>query len=195
MIRDNRAQLYVASTFIIIVMSAVTVLLLILFDNREEKLNLSKKGMLINYSNSQFVEINGSFPITDFLAKDLDMTNVDNGSYGFIDFSVANIGNVSNTFKVIVTKEYVENGINDEYIKLFLVDEFGNPYNGYDSVVSPSYKKLLSVDGKPDSKLLFYDRIPANEVKKFRLKVWVSDVYIDIRNEKKFKLKVSVYSV
>ena len=85
-----------------------------------------------------------------------------------------------------------ESELDPNYVKIYLTDQDDLAYEGYESV--PTYDDLDDVKGpeEVDGKLLYQDTFFESGVKKFRLRMWVSEKYELSEESKKFKIRVDV---
>ena len=151
------------------------------------KINSLTTGYLsLNYTNSDsnIVTLANSLPISDEVGK-YDITSGE-----LFEFSVSNDFMKNINYKIII--EEIVSEVDIEYLKIYLTDDNNNILSQLNDDVN-----VLSSFETTDlaNERVIYNGILTgkDDVKKFKLKVWVSDDYLKVSDKPvTFSFKVSV---
>ena len=155
-----------------------------------DKNNLSH----VNFSGQNEVYLSSKLPITDASVKSLDSTKIQAGIVGYAEFSVIADDIKADSLKYDIYLEDVISGneFNYDYVKVYLTNEEDVPLKQFASNIVPSFANIRVSLDEPDKRVLATGRIKKGEVKKFRLRVWLSDTYVLSDDLKEFKGKISI---
>lgn len=155
-----------------------------------DKNNLS----YVNFSGQNEVYLSSKLPITDASGKSLDSTKIQAGIVGYAEFSVIADDIKADSLKYDIYLEDVISGneFNYDYVKVYLTNEEDVPLKQFASNIVPSFVNIRVSLDEPDKRVLTTGRIKKGEVKKFRLRVWLSDTYVLSDELKEFKGKISI---
>lgn len=150
----------------------------------------------VKFSDNRNVYLENTLPVTDKIGKELDGVSSSKSIQGFKEFSIENNYDKKIDYQIYLkVKNSCENMIDEEYIKLYLTDNSNNPLSGFENNKLPTYSSISSLNDKPDSKLLYTGSINKNSISKFRLRVWVSDLYSINRDKECFSFDIYVKSI
>ncbi len=150
----------------------------------------------VKFSDNRNVYLENTLPVTDKIGKELDGVSSSMSLQGFKEFSIENNYDKKIDYQIYLkVKNSCENMIDEEYIKLYLTDTSNNPLSGFENNKLPTYSSISSLNDKPDSKLLYTGSINKNSISKFRLRVWVSDLYSINRDKECFSFDIYVKSI
>lgn len=150
----------------------------------------------VKFSDNRNVYLENTLPVTDKIGKELDGVSSSKSLQGFKEFSIENNYDKKIDYQIYLkVKNSCENMIDEEYIKLYLTDTSNNPLSGFENNKLPTYSSISSLNDKPDSKLLYTGSINKNSISKFRLRVWVSDLYSINRDKECFSFDIYVKSI
>lgn len=143
------------------------------------------------------VFISSLLPITDVSGKELEVSNIQEGIIGYSEFSLKLDKEVKDTVKYEIYLEDVteKDVFKYNYIKVYLTDENGTPYKQFGGNVAPSYSDMKSSLKYPSKRILLSDTISGDEIKSYKLRIWVADTYVLDNNLKEFKGKISVETI
>ena len=155
-----------------------------------DKNNLS----YVNFNGQNEVYLSSKLPITDASGKSLDSTKIQSGIVGYAEFSVIADDIKADSLKYDIYLEDVISGneFNYDYVKVYLTNEEDVPLKQFASNIVPSFANIRVSLDEPDKRVLTTGRIKKGEVKKFRLRVWLSDTYVLSDELKEFKGKISI---
>lgn len=141
--------------------------------------------------------LKNNLPLTDTSGKTLDPSNVRKEFLNEIAFSVKGIGEEDKVVKyeICLINDVTGEEINSNYIKIYLTDNEGRPFNFYNGNAVPVYQNLKISEGRADGKVIYSDVIKGKEIKKFKLRVWLSDAYILNETDRYFSAKIVVRKV
>lgn len=150
----------------------------------------------VKFSDNRNVYLENTLPITDKIGKELDGVSSTKSIQGFKEFSIENNYDKKINYQIYLkVKNSCENMIDEDFIKLYLTDTGNNPLSGFENNKLPTYSSISSLNDKPDSKLLYTGSINKNSISKFRLRVWVSDLYSVNRDKECFSFDIYVRSI
>ena len=205
--RDNKKQAFVFSVIAIVILFAVIIgvtYAAFQYTKNGTKDNQITTGSVTFVYNetSNGVTITNAFPKSDAEGKVIPDTG-DNITKGYFDFNVTSTMGGSMTipyyvYAVDITGD-VPNKLDPRYVKLYLTDASSpeNPIEGYEGEV-PTFASLdpiKATDSRGEEvqgKKLYYGTFTKSDVKKFRLRMWVSDKYQGGETAETFKLRVDV---
>lgn len=143
------------------------------------------------------VFISSLLPITDVSGKELDVSNIQEGIIGYSEFSLKLNKEVKDTVKYEIYLEDVteKDVFKYNYIKVYLTDENGIPYKQFGGNMAPSYSDMKSSLKYPSKRIILSDKISGDEIKSYKLRIWVADTYVLDNNLKEFKGKISVETI
>lgn len=136
-------------------------------------------------------------PLTDGSAKELDVSDIQDGIIGSSDFSIE-LGDETMDvvdYEIYLTDEEPLNSLNYNYIKIYLTDGEGNAFKEYQKNILPTYSDLRVPLGSAEKRILFKGKIKYGEVKKFKLRIWVADTYVLDNDVKDFFGRISVDAI
>lgn len=141
--------------------------------------------------------LKNNLPLTDTSGKTLDASNVRKEFLNEIAFSVKGIGEEDKVVKyeICLINDVTGEEINSNYIKIYLTDNEDRPFNFYNGNAVPVYQNLKISEGRADGKVIYSDVIKGKEIKKFKLRVWLSDAYILNEMDRYFSAKIVVRKV
>ncbi len=139
-------------------------------------------------SKDNLIYLNNSLPMGDERGKSLDGKGTDVGVQGYLEFTIKEEKGKNSRFAIVILKKKVAKEINGNYIKLYLTDIKDNALAGYDGKLIPTFNSLEGANNDTDEKILFKDKIKANEEKKYKLRVWLSDTSAIEKDKKEFKI-------
>ena len=127
----------------------------------------------------------------------LDASNVRKEFLNEVAFSIKGIGNEEKAvrYEICLINEATEEEINSNYVKIYLTDNDNKPFNFYNGNAVPVYQSLRISEGSADGKVIYSDIIKGKEIKKFKLRVWLSDAYILNETDRYFSAKIVVRKV
>ncbi len=150
----------------------------------------------VKFSDNRNVYLENTLPVTDKIGKELDGVSSTKSIQGFKEFSIENNYDKKINYQIYLkVKNSCENMIDEDFIKLYLTDTGNNPLSGFENNKLPTYSSISSLNDKPDSKLLYTGSINKNSISKFRLRVWVSDLYSVNRDKECFSFDIYVRSI
>ena len=145
---------------------------------------------LLNFSSqSNSISINNMLPLSDEVGKSIQS---DGSNDSYYDFSIESLSSKLIHYEIYLVREDQENRLEPEYIKLYLTDDKDSPVKGYDGVKIPTFHDLRVASTDMEGRLVYSDTLSAKKIKKFRLRIWLSDTYIITSEEKSFKAKLKV---
>ena len=136
-------------------------------------------------------------PMSDVVGKTITATDVENGiTRGQFDFSVSATTSSSSiiNYEIYATDETVTNGLDAQYVKVYLTDgTTDEAIAGYENTV-PTYDTLS--DATMDTgKLLYSGNFTSSGTKNFKLRMRVKDTYPITEESKTFTMKVNVKAI
>ena len=188
MFKLNIKYLSILSIFIIVVI----VFMFIFIDHNKNNTN---SNVLVKFNDSDIITIDSKLTISDTLGKTLTNDTVENGVFGFLDFSVSNKTNRKVRYEInLIKQSVIGHVIKDNYIKLYLTDYNDNLYKNFSfNSLVPNYNQLSnSKRTSSNNKVLYTDELNSLEVKYYRLRVWLSDSYVVSSEKESFSFDVDV---
>lgn len=135
------------------------------------------------------ISLKNTIPMRDEVGKKLDKNN---GESGYFDFNVSyNTSSASRTvsYEIYVTPSD-SNTLDGKYVKIYLTDENDQPIFEKSIKTFDELDRALTVND--ESKQLYYGSLTKTDIKKFRLRMWISEDYPIENAPETFKLKVNV---
>lgn len=174
---------------LVILFSVLVCFVPMIFDNNSNDVSLV--GVTDN------ILLNNNLPLTDISGKTLDASNVRKEFLNEVAFSIKGIGNEEKAvrYEICLINEATEEEINSNYVKIYLTDNDNKPFNFYNGNAVPVYQSLRISEGSADGKVIYSDIIKGKEIKKFKLRVWLSDAYILNETDRYFSAKIVVRKV
>ena len=175
---------------LIAIFSLIFCLFLYFYNNKQDIKNAT---LILSYSdNSSDLVVDNSMPITDVVGKQLTFTP-NQTKYGYSEFTVsANFdGMKSIDYEIYAIQTGVSLELPSDYVKVYLTDGHNDlPFDDYRDKI-PTYHDLKVARTNPAGKKIYSGTLKENEVKTFRLCMWLADTYpitTEIRN-----FKVNLY--
>lgn len=170
----------------IIILILLFFVLFFLFNNKKKY-----EGNLLDVSIKapDRIIIDNSLPINDFKGVVLKDDDIDKQKYFIYYFNIKNNNKKDINYKILLDKINVKNPISDEYIKLYLTDLNDKEYLGFNKDDVVTFNNLKDDD---NSKILFDDNIKSGQIKKFKLRVFLSNSAPIEFDVKTFAMKISV---
>lgn len=174
---------------LVILFSVLVCFVPMIFDNNSNDVSLV--GVTDN------ILLNNNLPLTDISGKTLDASNVRKEFLNEVAFSIKGIGNEEKAvrYEICLINEATGKEINSNYVKIYLTDNDNKPFNFYNGNAVPVYQSLRISEGSADGKVIYSDIIKGKEIKKFKLRVWLSDAYILNETDRYFSAKIVVRKV
>ena len=144
-------------------------------------------------SNIYEVTIEDKLSVSDEFGKNIKEDN--NHAFGYFEFDVFNNIDSNRNYEIYITEKDNESEINPSYVKFYLTDDHDNFLNILNSTKIPVYSDLKYLEDKPSSKLLYSGSLKANETKKYKLRVWLSDSYVIENSNRSFIFEIGVRAV
>ncbi len=171
---------YSYTRFMIIAFFLLTVFLFVFcyFLYRSDD-TVSNATILVSYSPNSSLTVDSSMPVTDAVGKQLSFT-ADQKKYGYMEFSISsNMERVDSVTYEIYLKEVEENSnLPSDYVKVYLTDgKTDLALDGYQGNSVPTYQSLKVANSDPGSKRIYSGILKKDEVKNFKLRVWLKDTY------------------
>lgn len=143
------------------------------------------------------ISISNVLPLTDVSGKILNIDSVDSKILDGLDFSIEGTGNKKKSidYEIYLVGISLENSINPTYVKVYLTDKKGKPFNLYNTNVVPTYKSLRVSDTKADAKVIYAGSIKGGEKKEFKIRIWLDDSYFISDSKQQFSAIINVRKV
>ena len=184
-------NIYLVGIILLIFVLSTCVLLLV--NNGLLGNSVADSDVVLN-SDTNTIIIKSMLAVDDSFGKSIMDDN--GGSYGFIDFFVENTQNSKRKYQFyLIRQDVLGNEINSQYLRFYLTDQNDNALGIYQNNVLPSYNELNFIMDKPNAKLLYSDTLEADEVKKMRLRVWVTSNYVIKDIDESFSFEIGVRAV
>lgn len=167
------------------------ILVIIIFKN-----NLNSNDVELLGGNS--IHLSNKLPLTDESAKILDVSNVDEDILCEVSFYIEGIGkeDLSVNYEIYIeSDDNKHNSINSNYIRVYLTDSDGVPFNEYSSNDIPTYKKLKVSTDNPSGKILYSGSIKGKQKVEFKLRLWLDETYSLESNSRYFDGIIKVRKV
>lgn len=156
--------------------------------------NMNNRTIVLTYlGNSNELKIDNTSPITDALGKKI-VSSGDDFKTGYVEFSLsADLeDNEEIVYELCLRENNVERQIGSKYIKLYLTDANTDmPVSGFYRNV-PSFYDLKISKSNINFKRLYKGSLKAGEVKDFRLRMWLDDIYTISNDIEMFNVSIAV---
>lgn len=138
------------------------------------------------------IGIKNRLSLSDKNGMKIDSEEDMDGVQDIFDFDVASNYDEDVYFEIYLS-EYLFNNLDSKYIKVYLENrETGEAINLVKGLV-PTYYDLLVSSSNSNAKRLYYGLIKGKEIKKYRLRVWLSDSYpLNADKTEYFNMKLHV---
>ena len=194
MVRKDRKQLFLA-LIVVLVMFVLSFAFIIIYKLNENK-NNRNYVLNTNFKNTNKIYIENTLPVSDELGKKFDGSNTEKGIQGYKEFSVKNNYSKDLNYEIyLMENSECEKKIDANYIILYLTDENNTPLTGFENNKLPTYASLSVLNDKALGRVLYSGFIKSSSKQKFKLRVWVSDLYTLKKYKECFSFDVYVRSV
>lgn len=184
---SNNKKYLVTLIIIIIFLFLMSLSIVLLLKNNR---NIVNEDDVILESDSNTIIIKSFLTVNDEYGKTINDNS--SGYYGYLEFDIKNITNSKRDFQLYMVKSDINiNEINEDYVKIYLTDYSENSL--LDSIYS--FKSFANISDKPDSKLLYSGVLNSNGIKKYKLRVWISDNYVIQNNDEAFTFVISARAI
>ena len=144
------------------------------------------------YNLEYVITIDNTLPMTDEVGKVIDVDKISNANVGYLDFEIKSLVDKKVKYEIYLTNIDNEDAIQDKFIKVYLTDQKENNLLDFEKSSVVTYYDLKLADSDLSGKRIYYDTLDANQIRKFRLRMWVADTYALNPNLKKFSVKLNV---
>lgn len=153
-------------------------------------------GITSSFDKDGSIYIENILPVSDSIGREFTGDNTSKNIQGYSEFSIDNTSDYKSKY-VIYLKESdkCSKTIDPSYIKLYLTDNKDKAIDGFDTNIIPSFADLSVLDDIPDGKLLYSSDLKGNSNIKFKLRVWVSDLYTLNQDKECFSFNIKVRGV
>lgn len=190
MIKANKKQFFLA-LFIILFLFVISFIVFYFFS----KNNFIESNLEIEFIKGGQVNLNNTLPVSDELGKNYDGVGSSENVISYSEFYIKNETDKDQDYEIFLTKNTVNvSEISEKYIKLYLTDEKNNSIENIKNLL-PVYSNLGALNDKPDGNLLYRGKIKANSLKRFKLRVWLSDTYVINKEEEVFSFKINFRAI
>lgn len=162
--------------FIIVICILITCFFLYV----HEKDNVGKSATVVfSYSDdASKLFMNNSTPITDEVGRNITFLNTN--QYAYTEFSISSnmIGVDEVKYEIYAKNIGVAVEIPHRYVKLYLTDgDTDLPLKRFDATKVPTFKDLAVSVSDPSAKQIYSGTLTKDEVKNFKLRMWLTDTY------------------
>lgn len=194
MVRKDRKQLVLA-LIVVLVMFVLSFAFTSLYKTAQD--NKNKKYVLdTSFKTSKNVYLENTLPISNELGKQYDGSNIEDKIHGYNEFTIANNYSKNITYEVYLKENNkCEKVIDKSYVIFYLTNSKDEPLDGFKENKLPSFTSLPVLSDKPNAKLLYSGTIKNQSKEKFKLRVWVSDLYSINKDKECFSFDIYVRSV
>lgn len=194
MVRKDRKQLVLA-LIVVLVMFVLSFAFTSLYKTAQD--NKNKKYVLdTSFKISKNVYLENTLPISNELGKQYDGSNIEDKIHGYNEFTIANNYSKNITYEVYLKENNkCEKVIDKSYVIFYLTNSKDEPLDGFKENKLPSFTSLPVLSDKPNAKLLYSGTIKNQSKEKFKLRVWVSDLYSINKDKECFSFDIYVRSV
>lgn len=175
----------------IVILIIVLSVSLFLFVPRDQK---KEKELLSFDAEKNILQITDKLPISDYSASTLDIKDIDSTVLDSISFSVSSLSNETIDYEIYLSDDSNNSYIDSNYVKILLTDSAGNNYNVSNGIV-PKFSELSGSVRFPGYRRVYYGRIDPGHIKRYIIKMWVSDEYLIKPEGKKFVTKLFVKTI
>lgn len=194
MVRKDRKQLVLA-LIVVLVMFVLSFAFTSLYKTAQD--NKNKKYVLdTSFKISKNVYLENTLPISNELGKQYDGSNIEDKIHGYNEFTIENNYSKNITYEVYLKENNkCEKVIDKSYVIFYLTNSKDEPLDGFKENKLPSFTSLPVLSDKPNAKLLYSGTIKNQSKEKFKLRVWVSDLYSINKDKECFSFDIYVRSV
>ncbi len=194
MVRKDRKQLVLA-LIVVLVMFVLSFAFTSLYKTAQD--NKNKKYVLdTSFKTSKNVYLENTLPISNELGKQYDGSNIEDKIHGYNEFTIENNYSKNITYEVYLKENNkCEKVIDKSYVIFYLTNSKDEPLYGFKENKLPSFTSLPVLSDKPNAKLLYSGTIKNQSKEKFKLRVWVSDLYSINKDKECFSFDIYVRSV
>jgi len=194
MVRKDRKQLVLA-LIVVLVMFVLSFAFTSLYKTAQD--NKNKKYVLdTSFKISKNVYLENTLPISNELGKQYDGSNIEDKIHGYNEFTIENNYSKNITYEVYLKENNkCEKVIDKSYVIFYLTNSKDEPLYGFKENKLPSFTSLPVLSDKPNAKLLYSGTIKNQSKEKFKLRVWVSDLYSINKDKECFSFDIYVRSV
>lgn len=194
MVRKDRKQLVLA-LIVVLVMFVLSFAFTSLYKTAQD--NKNKKYVLdTSFKTSKNVYLENTLPISNELGKQYDGSNIEDKIHGYNEFTIENNYSKNITYEVYLKENNkCEKVIDKSYVIFYLTNSKDEPLDGFKENKLPSFTSLPVLSDKPNAKLLYSGTIKNQSKEKFKLRVWVSDLYSINKDKECFSFDIYVRSV
>lgn len=193
MIKNNKKQIFVALVIVLCLFILSFVIMYLCNVGNQANHDINQDALEINFSQENKVLLNNILPVGDNLGKRFDGKGTEEGIQGYSEFELKNISEDKVNFEIYLTRKDTDTKcISENYIKCYLTDGADNALEGFHTNKIPTYKSLVVLNDKPNSKLLFKGNINSKSNLKFKLRVWLDDTYVISQNKESFEFTIGV---
>ncbi len=194
MVRKDRKQLVLA-LIVVLVMFVLSFAFTSLYKTAQD--NKNKKYVLdTSFKISKNVYLENTLPISNELGKQYDGSNIEDKIHGYNEFTIENNYSKNITYEVYLKENNkCEKVIDKSYVIFYLTNSKDESLDGFKENKLPSFASLPVLSDKPNAKLLYSGTIKNQSKEKFKLRVWVSDLYSINKDKECFSFDIYVRSV
>lgn len=193
MIKNNKKQIFVALVIVLCLFILSFVIMYLCNVRNQANHDINQDALKINFSQENKVLLNNILPVGDNLGKSFDGKGTEEGIQGYSEFELKNTSEDKVNFEIYLTRKDTDTKcISENYIKCYLTDGADNALEGFHTNKIPTYKSLVVLNDKPNSKLLFKGNINSKSNLKFKLRVWLDDTYVISQNKESFEFTIGV---
>ena len=194
MVRKDRKQLVLA-LIVVLVMFVLSFAFTSLYKTAQD--NKNKKYVLdTSFKISKNVYLENTLPISNELGKQYDGSNIEDKIHGYNEFTIENNYSKNITYEVYLKENNkCEKVIDKSYVIFYLTNSKDESLDGFKENKLPSFASLSVLSDKPNAKLLYSGTIKNQSKEKFKLRVWVSDLYSINKDKECFSFDIYVRSV
>lgn len=191
MVRKDRKQLVLA-LIVVLVMFVLSFAFTSLYKTAQD--NKNKKYVLdTSFKTSKNVYLENTLPISNELGKQYDGSNIEDKIHGYNEFTIENNYSKNITYEVYLKENNkCEKVIDKSYVIFYLTNSKDEPLDGFKENKLPSFASLPVLSDKPNAKLLYSGTIKNQSKEKFKLRVWVSDLYSINKDKECFSFDIYV---
>lgn len=175
-------------TFVSILVLLITLLFIIIFIKENESSHVVKMDSDVVCS------IENKVPISDLAGLSLDINEIDEGIVGEVQFEIETVSDDHKSFnyEIYLIEENDDMRISGNYVKICLFDEQGNILNSVNKNDIPTFSSLKVSSSYAYAKRVYLGKTSGNGVKKFRMRIWLSDSYFSGLESRSFSVRLGV---
>ena len=152
--------------------------------------------LVVYFKNTNEIYIENTLPVSDELGKKFDGSNTEKGIQGYKEFSIKNNYSKDLNYELyLMENSECEKKIDSNYIVFYLTDENNKPLTGFENNKLPTFASLSVLNDKALGRVLYSGFIKSSSKQKYKLRVWVSDLYTLKKYKECFSVDVYVRSV